>query len=68
MRRRLGAAARMRALEYFTVDRAISAFDEIYTFVGTGLRLPTAEEDEADDLAPTVLPDAEETDLLEVAG
>ena len=68
LRRRLGAAARMRALEYFTVDRAISAFDEIYTFVGTGLKLPTAEEDEADDLVPTVLPDAEETDLLEVAG
>ena len=68
LRRRLGPAARMRALEYFTVDRAISAFDEIYTFVGTGLKLPTAEEDEADDLVPTVLPDAEETDLLEVAG
>jgi glycosyltransferase involved in cell wall biosynthesis len=68
LRRRLGAAARMRALEYFTVDRAISAFDEIYTFVGTGLKLPTAEEDEADDLAPQVLPDAQETDLLEVAG
>ena len=36
LRRQLGAAARMRALEYFTVDRAISAFDEIYTVVGTG--------------------------------
>jgi len=58
----------MRALEYFTVDRAISAFDEIYTFVGTGLKLPTAEDDESDDLAPAVLPDAQETDLLEVAG
>jgi len=68
LRRRLGAAARMRALEYFTVDRAISAFDEIYTFVGTGLKLPTAEDDESDDLAPAVLPDAQETDLLEVAG
>ena len=43
LRRRLGAPARTRALEYFTVDRAISAFDEIYTFVGAGLKLPTAE-------------------------
>jgi polysaccharide biosynthesis protein PelF len=67
LRRRLGAAARMRALEYFTVDRAISAFDEIYTFVGAGLKLPTAEDDESDDLV-AVLPDAQETDLIEVAG
>ena len=58
LRRRLGAAARMRALEYFTVDRAISAFDEIYTFVGTGLKLPTVEaDDESDDLAPAMVPD-----------
>jgi len=69
-RRRLGAAARMRALEYFTVDRAISAFDEIYTFVGTGLELPTVEpEDESDDLLETDLPERdEETELLEAAG
>jgi polysaccharide biosynthesis protein PelF len=69
-RRRLGAAARMRALEYFTVDRAISAFDEIYTFVGTGIELPTAEfEDESDDLIETELPERDdETDLLEAAG
>lgn len=31
LRRRLGAAARARALEYFTVDRAIGTFGEIYT-------------------------------------
>jgi polysaccharide biosynthesis protein PelF len=70
LRRRLGAAARMRALEYFTVDRAISAFDEIYTFVGTGIPLPTAEwEDESDDLLVTGLPERdEETELLEAAG
>ncbi len=69
-RRRLGVAARMRALEYFTVDRAISAFDEIYTFVGTGLELPTVEaEDESDDLVETELPERdEETQLLEAAG
>jgi glycosyltransferase involved in cell wall biosynthesis len=41
-RRRLGAAARQRALEYFTVDRAVSAFDEIYLFLGTGRPLPVA--------------------------
>jgi glycosyltransferase involved in cell wall biosynthesis len=70
-RRRLGAASRMRALEYFTVDRAISAFDEIYTFVGTGLELPTveAEEEESDDLFEADLPEREEeTELLEAAG
>jgi hypothetical protein len=41
LRKRLGDAARLRALEYFTVDRAISAFDEIYMFLGTGRPLPT---------------------------
>lgn len=43
LRRRLGAAARARALEYFTVDRAIATIDEIYNFVAAGRRLPTAE-------------------------
>ena len=43
LRQRLGAAARQRALEFFTVDRAISAFDEIYDFLGTGRPLPTAQ-------------------------
>jgi glycosyltransferase involved in cell wall biosynthesis len=41
-RARLGRAARERALEYFTVDRAVSAFDEIYLFLGTGRPLPLA--------------------------
>ncbi len=70
LRRKLGAAARMRALEYFTVDRAISAFDEIYTFVGAGLSLPTAEmDDESDDLMPAALAERDdETELLEAAG
>jgi polysaccharide biosynthesis protein PelF len=40
LRQRLGSAARLRALEYFTVDRAISAFDEIYMFLGSGTPLP----------------------------
>jgi polysaccharide biosynthesis protein PelF len=35
-RQRLGAAARTRALELFTVDRSIRAFDEIYTSVTAG--------------------------------
>ena len=42
LRRRLGAAARARALEHFTVDGAINTFDEIYSFLGSGLPLPMA--------------------------
>ena len=42
MRRRLGSAARARALEYFTVDEAINTFDEIYHFLGSGQPMPTA--------------------------
>jgi polysaccharide biosynthesis protein PelF len=38
LRRTLGAAARARALENFTVDRTISAFDELYTLLGSGSR------------------------------
>jgi glycosyltransferase involved in cell wall biosynthesis len=40
-RHRLGAAARTRALENFTVDGAISTFDEIYNFLSTGRPVPT---------------------------
>jgi glycosyltransferase involved in cell wall biosynthesis len=36
LRRTMGAAARARAVEHFTVDRAISAFDEMYTLLGSG--------------------------------
>jgi polysaccharide biosynthesis protein PelF len=36
LRKTLGAAARRRALEHFTVDRAISAFDEMYSLLGAG--------------------------------
>jgi glycosyltransferase involved in cell wall biosynthesis len=35
MRRKMGVAARERAIEHFTVDRAISAFDEMYTRLGS---------------------------------
>ena len=31
LRQTMGAAARARAMEHFTVDRAIGAFDEMYT-------------------------------------
>jgi polysaccharide biosynthesis protein PelF len=41
-RKSLGAAARERALEHFTVDRAVSAFNEIYTLIGSGGRVPPA--------------------------
>ncbi len=57
LRHRLGTAARVRALENFTVDGAISAFDEIYSSISAGrpvpaaaIRLPT--EDRSDDLPP----------------
>jgi polysaccharide biosynthesis protein PelF len=52
-RRRLGAAARTRALEYFTVDEAINTFDEIYHFLGSGQPLPVAPAAEPDE-PPTV--------------
>jgi polysaccharide biosynthesis protein PelF len=42
LRHQFAAAARARALEHFTVDTAISAFDEIYSFIGAGRPLPTA--------------------------
>jgi polysaccharide biosynthesis protein PelF len=42
LRRRLGWAARARALEHFTVDEAINTFDEIYHFLGSGQPLPVA--------------------------
>ena len=46
LRNTLGTAARVRALEHFTVDRAISAFDEMYTLLGTGRPIPAARLDE----------------------
>jgi polysaccharide biosynthesis protein PelF len=39
LRKSLGAMARQRALEHFTVDRAVSAFHEIYTLMGAGCRV-----------------------------
>ncbi len=43
LRRRLGAAARNRVLEYFTVDRALAAFDEIYARLAAGRALPAVD-------------------------
>ncbi len=50
LRHRLGAAARARALEHFTVDGAINTFDEIYSFLGSGHPLPTAPPEQAADV------------------
>ncbi|MGH3280257.1 MAG: glycosyltransferase, partial [Trebonia sp.] len=53
LRKSLGATARRRALEHFTVDRAVNAFDEIYTFMGAGYRiLPSS--GTGDELDPTI--------------
>lgn len=41
LRRRLGAAARLRALEFFTVDRGITAYAEIYSLLAAGRSLPS---------------------------
>jgi len=57
LRQRLGAAARARALEHFTVDEAINTFDEIYSFLGSGHPVPTAYvEPGADDQSGDKLP------------
>lgn len=52
LRKRLGTAARTRALEHFTVDRAISAFDEMYSLLGTGKQIPAARLDEVAGAVP----------------
>jgi hypothetical protein len=52
LRHRLGAAARTRALENFTVDEAINTFDEIYSFIGRGRPLPVARSRRATEASP----------------
>jgi polysaccharide biosynthesis protein PelF len=42
LRKSFGTTARRRALEHFTVDRAVSAFDEIYTLMRAGSPVTTA--------------------------
>jgi glycosyltransferase involved in cell wall biosynthesis len=57
LRHRLGAAARVRALEHFTVDEAINTFDEIYNLLASGHSLPTAPpEPDADGQSDDLLP------------
>jgi polysaccharide biosynthesis protein PelF len=62
LRETLGAAARLRALEHFTVDRAISAFDEMYTFLGAGRTIPGVGPRDAPG-SPVVVPPGEESTL-----
>ncbi len=45
LRKKLGSAARQRALEHFTVDRAVARFNEIYSYFGTGRQVVTANAD-----------------------
>jgi glycosyltransferase involved in cell wall biosynthesis len=49
LRGKLGAAARLRALEFFTVDRAISAFDEMYSLFGSGHPISVVDAEDDDD-------------------
>jgi glycosyltransferase involved in cell wall biosynthesis len=56
LRHRLAAAARARALEFFTIDGAISRFDEIYSFLASGRPLPTAPPEPDDEDEPDNLP------------
>jgi len=65
LRASLGATARARALEHFTVDRAVSAFDEIYNLIGTGLWLLPGETGQLIEEAETGRL-AEETDIDEL--
>jgi glycosyltransferase involved in cell wall biosynthesis len=56
LRHRLGAAARIRALENFTLDAAISTFDEIYSFLGRGRPLPVAGASSGSQAEPAIAP------------
>jgi glycosyltransferase involved in cell wall biosynthesis len=56
-RHSLAAAARARALEFFTIDGAVSKFDEIYSFLAAGRSLPTVPpEPDTDDPSGEPLP------------
>jgi hypothetical protein len=52
LRKAIGIAARERALEHFTVDRAVGAFDEMYTLLGTGRPIPAERLDGTAEPAP----------------
>jgi glycosyltransferase involved in cell wall biosynthesis len=59
LRQTMGAAARVRAIEHFTVDRAISAFDEMYALLGSGPQEVAAAGPEATREAVTAAPQEE---------
>lgn len=56
LRRRLGAAARARALGQFTLDQALTAYDEMYAFLGRGYALPSAPTDAGTGTGPVLVP------------
>jgi hypothetical protein len=62
LRHRMAAAARARALEYFTIDGAISRFDEIYSFLAAGQPLPVVPAEPGTEDAAEDLPDDEPED------
>jgi len=70
MRRKMGAAARARAIEHFTVDRAISAFDEMYTKLGSRPDQADPGPADPDDVVPetsdpdVVVPEAPDADVV----
>jgi polysaccharide biosynthesis protein PelF len=69
LRKQIGTAARARALEHFTVDRAVSAFDEMYTLLGTGRPIPAARLDGSSAAEPSrahwiSLPPEEESTVI----
>jgi glycosyltransferase involved in cell wall biosynthesis len=66
MRHRLGAAARLRALENFTLDAAINTFDEIYSFLSRRRSPPWAPAEPV--TAAQSLTGSQEHDLLPWGG
>jgi glycosyltransferase involved in cell wall biosynthesis len=54
LRKRLGAQARTRALEFFTVDRAVGTFDELYNSLAVGRPLLAAPAGGAPDMVGPV--------------
>ncbi|MBV9444618.1 MAG: GT4 family glycosyltransferase PelF [Streptosporangiaceae bacterium] len=67
LRSKIGAVARAHALEHFTVDRAIRAFDEMYSLLGTGQPIPAARLDSTAEATPgrwIALPPDEESTVI----
>ena len=75
LRRTMGAAGRARAIEHFTLDRAISTFDEMYTLLGRTAAepvdadvTPAGADEEITQVVPVLgglqAPDSEQTVIL----